>query len=138
MQQNVLLEVDGGLGSRAAVVAGILHVDRRDLIDGIHPKVRAVRTAPAEGGDGEPVPLVGDDADTQTPALPGGHDLEGDPGGAHLADQFLGDKLSAIGELAEIDQHLGEFHVIGEGGAKTRAAREPGQGEAFKDIAGLG
>ena len=98
----------------------------------------AVGTAPAEGGHGEPMPLVGDDAHAKAPALPCGHDLKGHPRRAHLADQFLGDKLCAIGESAEIDQHLGEFHVIGQGGAETRAAREPRQREVLKDTAGLG
>ena len=48
--------------SRAAVVAGVFHVNSGDLIDGIHPEVGAVGTAPAKGGDGKPVSLVGDDA----------------------------------------------------------------------------
>ena len=135
---HVLLEVNGGLGACAAVVAGVFHVDCRDLVDGIHPEVGAVSTAPAEGGDGKPVPLVGDDADAETPTLPRGHDLKGDPGGAHLADEFFGNKLCAVGQPAAAHQHLGKLDVIGEGGAKTRTAREPGDGEVLKDTTGAG
>ena len=65
---HIALEVVICHGAAATVKLGIFHIDRRDLIFGVDPKMGAVGSAPAVRAEGKGlVSVVGDHLDGKSP-----------------------------------------------------------------------